>query len=66
MSNFISRTITGILVIALGIFLIAIAIIHDIWVLLYGIPIFLIGFFILFNKKEDKIEEIKNSKEKDL
>lgn len=30
------------------------------WVpLIYGIPLFVIGFFILFNKHEDKIEEIR-------
>lgn len=29
------------------------------WVLIYGVPIFIIGIFILFNKKEDNIEEIK-------
>ena len=27
---------------------------------MYGIPIFVIGIFILFNKKEDEIEKIKN------
>ena len=29
---------------------------------IYGIPIFIIGLFVLFNKGEDKIEEIKNTK----
>ena len=29
------------------------------WILIYGIPIFIIGIFILFNKKEDDIEKIK-------
>ena len=29
------------------------------WIWTYGIPIFIIGIFILFNKKEDDIEKIK-------
>jgi hypothetical protein len=30
--------------------------------LIYGIPVFIIGFFIFFNKKEDDIEQIKGHK----
>ena len=30
--------------------------------LIYGIPLIIIGFFILFNKKEDQIEQINYSK----
>ena len=59
--NIISRTITGIALIILGIILLAVSI-NELWVLLYGIPIILIGFFILFNKKEDKIESRKDMK----
>lgn len=29
---------------------------------IYGIPLFVIGIFILFNKKEDRIEEIKSKR----
>lgn len=58
--NLISRTITGILTIMLGVFLTAIAIFSEIWILIYGVPILIIGFFILFNKKEDVIEGIKS------
>ena len=29
---------------------------------LYGVPIFIIGIFILFNKKEDDVEQIKHRK----
>ncbi len=57
--NTISRTITGILATLLGLYLIALSILEDPWILIYGIPILIIGIFIFFNKKEDKIEEIK-------
>lgn len=60
--NIISRTITGILAILLGLFLIVLSILKEPWVLIYGIPIFIIGIFILFNKKEDDIEKIKSRK----
>jgi len=54
--NVLSRTITGIPLIILGIILIYVFVNESLWVLIYGIPITLIGLFILFNKKEDKIE----------
>ena len=57
--NTLSRTITGTLVILLGLFLIVISVSKDLWGLIYGIPIFIIGIFIYFNKKEDEIEKIK-------
>ncbi len=63
--NIISRTVTGIVAILFGLYLIVIAIINEAWILIYGIPIFIIGFFILFNKKEDDIEKIKGLKNKD-
>jgi len=35
------------------------------WVaLIYGVPILIIGIFILLNKKEDKIEEIMSERRK--
>ena len=58
--NTLSRTITGILTIILGLILIGVSIFKTYWVLIYGIPILIIGIFILFNKKEDDIEKIKN------
>lgn len=61
--NIVSRTITGTLAILLGLFLIILAFLDEWWILLYGIPIFIVGFFIFFNKKEDEIEEIKNYKD---
>jgi uncharacterized membrane protein HdeD (DUF308 family) len=57
-----TRTITGIAAIILGIVLIVLSISESLWILIYGIPIFIIGFFIFFNKKEDDIEQIKGPK----
>ena len=59
-----SRLITGIIFLIVGIFLIFFAIRIELWILIYGIPLFLIGLFILFNKNEDKIEKRKDLKEK--
>lgn len=56
--NKVSRTITGIIAILLGAGLTILGIFAP-FVLIYGIPILIIGFFILFNKKEDVIEKIK-------
>jgi membrane-bound ClpP family serine protease len=59
--NFISRTITGGVLILVGLILIGLSLLT--WVtLIYGVPLFLIGLFIFFNKKEDKIEERKDLK----
>ncbi len=60
-----SRIITGILLIFLGLFLMFVPMIFNegsfiIW--FYGIPILILGIAVLFNKNEDKIEEIKKSK----
>jgi hypothetical protein len=59
--NKVSRTITGILGIILGTFLILLSFTNP-WVLFYGIPVLVVGIFILFNKKEDEIEKIKGAK----
>jgi len=56
--NTLSRIITGTLAIILGVYLMAISF-SEPWILIYGIPIFIIGIFILLNKKEDEIEKIK-------
>jgi membrane-bound ClpP family serine protease len=61
--NIISRTITGIIMIILGLFLIGFSFFETYWILIYGIPIFIIGILIFFNKKEDKIERIKFKRE---
>ena len=63
--NLVSRTITGVLMIVLGLFLIILSFFVNeaVWVILiYGVLIFIIGLFIFFNKKEDRIEKIKRRK----
>ena len=57
--NTLSRTITGIIMAIGGLVLIILSLFKLIFLLIYGIPLFVIGLFILFNKDEDKIEEIK-------
>ncbi len=60
----ISRLITGIVMVVGGLFLIILSffIKEAQWVaLMYGIPLLIIGVFILLNKKEDKIEQIKQT-----
>ena len=57
--NTTSRIITGIALIVLGAALIIISFWAHYITLIYGIPLFIIGFFIMFNKKEDEIEKIK-------
>ena len=58
--NKLSRTITGISVIVLGLILTIISFFDAYALLIYGIPMLIIGFFIFFNKKEDEIEQIKD------
>lgn len=60
--NYTSRTITGIMMIIFGLGLMAIPIFSGVegfisWI--YGVPLLILGIFILFNKKEDYVEEIK-------
>ena len=64
--NKVSRTITGIALIIICLVLIILSFFFNdalIVLLIYGIPLFIIGFFILFNKKEDDIEQRKDVKE---
>ena len=56
--NTLSRTITGTIVTILGILTMADK------ALIIGIPITIIGIYILFNKKEDFIEKIKKIRRK--
>lgn len=60
----LSQLITGIVSIFLGTFLIGLSFfVEAFWVsLIYGLVILIIGFFIIFNTKEDKIEQIKKRK----
>ncbi len=65
MSNLTSRMLSGIVAIILGIFLIVLFFFIDEaqWVtLFYGVPILIIGIWLIFNDKEDKIEQIKGAK----
>jgi uncharacterized membrane protein len=57
--NFVSRTITGIVMIIAGLIITIISFFSSFVFLFYGISILVIGFFIILNKKEDKIEKIK-------
>ena len=57
-----SRTITGILAVILGLFIIIKSGSEPWLIVIYGIPVLVIGIFIFFNKKEDEIEKIKKSK----
>lgn len=64
-ANSVSRLITGIVLIMVGIFLFYIALseISNNWpALMWSIPLIIVGIFILFNKKEDSIEKIKDIK----
>ena len=58
--NTVSRTITGSVMIALGISICIGAFIKTLWLLVEGVPMLILGVFILLNKKEDQIEQIKN------
>lgn len=61
--NTISRTITGTVAVLFGLYLVMQGILKEPWILIYGIPVIVIGIFIFFNKKEDDIEEIKSRKD---
>lgn len=61
--NTSSRIITGTVAMILGLYLVVISF-SEPWILIYGIPIFIIGVFILLNKKEDIIEKIKTKRGK--
>ncbi|GAJ01776.1 unnamed protein product [marine sediment metagenome] len=61
----LSRLIAGVIMILTGFGLILIPLCVSLNVsfisLIYGIPILIIGIFILLNKREDKIEQIKQT-----
>ncbi len=60
-----SRIITGIIFLIGGIVLMVLSFTISLFILIYGIPIFLVGIFLLLNKNEDKIEKRKDLKEKE-
>lgn len=47
--------------IILGLILTILAFFKSLFILIYGLPILVLGFLIFLNKKEDDIEEIKYS-----
>ena len=57
--NTLSRTITGGLMIIAGLVLIGISFFTSFAVLIYGLPVLIIGVVIFLNKAEDKIEGMK-------
>tara|TARA_Y100000310_G_scaffold335595_1_gene418017 strand:- start:1327 stop:1518 length:192 start_codon:yes stop_codon:yes gene_type:complete len=61
--NIVSRIITGIIAMVIGVVLILWNF-YEFWTFIYGVIIFVIGVFILFNNKEDDIEKIKSRRHK--
>lgn len=57
--NILSRTITGGAMILIGLVLIILSFFTMFVPLIYGIPVFVIGLIIFFNRGEDDIEQIK-------
>ena len=49
---------SGIAVLFLGAVLVIVALYTTLFLLIYGIPLFIIGLVILLNEKEDRIEQI--------
>jgi len=62
--NTLSRTISGTLFVVIGLVLMMFASKAHFVTLIYGVPILILGFFILYNKREDEIEERKDLKGK--
>jgi len=49
---------SGIAVLFLGVVLVIVALYTTLFLLIYGVPLFIIGLVILLNEKEDRIEQI--------
>ena len=62
-ANILSRNIAGLIITTLGIY-ISIKNFSENYIvtLFYGTPLIILGIFIFFNKKEDRIEKIKGGK----
>lgn len=66
MESIVSRTIVGAFMILIGIILLLVPLfahadpLFVTWI--YGIPLLILGIFILLNNKEDKIEQIRRKK----
>jgi uncharacterized membrane protein len=63
-----TRQVIGLIITLIGIILLIIGICVSagavVFLLIYGIPLIIIGFVIFFNKHEDKIDQINYSKMK--
>jgi len=60
MDNTISRTITGGIMIVIGLVLVITSPFLKYITLIYGLPILIVGLIIFFNKREGEIEKIKS------
>jgi len=58
------QLISGILLTGAGLILIILSIFSSFVLLIYGVPLFIIGIIVFFNKREDKIEQIKKRRKK--
>jgi len=57
-----NKLLIGFIGIFISMVLIILSLLFNLFFLIYGIPILIISLFILFNKKEDVIEQIKKVK----
>ena len=53
------RIITGVIVTILGFVLLVLSFMESYFLLMYAIPLSIVGVFIVFNTKEDEIEKVK-------
>lgn len=63
--NNLTRLITGVLCIAFGLFLAVMGVMEtspEYFVVASGLFFVVVGVYIIFNKKEDEVEQIKESK----
>jgi len=59
-SMHLSQLIIGGLFTIGGLILTVVAFFTGFFILIYGLPLLVLGLFILFNRKEDKVEQIKS------
>ena len=58
----LTRLITGICLIFIGLILLIVSLMVTDWLLIYAIPLLIIGVVILFNTGEDQIEQRRDMK----
>ena len=65
--NTISRTLSGIALVILGLYIASNAVVDKpddlVWIFIWGVSFVIVGLFIFFNKNKNNIEKIKNNKE---